>query len=626
MPANKKRKVLAKELELAREQLEYIDTSNFDASKLATFDRRKRIIDLYIEDKRTLKEISIITNSSVSEIKRIVKRFLTLNENGMPYGYSACIPHSPFKQYTKSSSEQGGNAGLFSHFLAKYPLIQEKLEDWALGNLMINGSVIRGKRYLRIYEAFRSLCQECGIDLEKNYPFTNTDGGLDAIRNYCILIKNLNPNKGVIVNYGDDAGRLYNISKINVDPTLLNRPYDVVELDGHKIDAQLIIEIINELGDVNDLLLSRIWILCLIDVISKAILGYSISLLHNYSSIDVLDCVGSALLKPEPQDTRYGLPCTEIKGCESRLFNVIKLDNAYAHTSPWVHEKLIEIGIQEIILNRPKRPRSNNIIERFYGTFEELSGHRLSSTTGSKPEDVRRRNPEKAALKHKVTLEVIEKAAQKAIAEYNSSPHSGLNGSTPLDYLKYCIQKEQDFIRQIPESDQDQSPFYMRKFPITIRGDLSIGKYPYIQFKGATYSSEVLKKSPELINKKATIEIDSRDIRFAKLFLENGHWLDKLIVERRWQYHPHTIRTRQALLRRYRDKKKSHLLNSSNPIESYFAEILDKSKKSKKHRNDLARLSRETEIPIHKLDNHKSTSTEVIPSDYKVTLNLISKY
>jgi transposase InsO family protein len=577
-----------------------------------------------MKDDNTLGEIYFLTGLSVSEIKRLVKRFLSEDRYGVALGYDACIPNISLKTYQRTTTDNSGTAGLFRQFLQKYPEIGNKLESWALGRTPINNCVIRGKYYLRIYEAFRSLCSEFGINVDCDYPFTNSDGGLSAVRNYCIEIKDQHPIRKATVDYGDQAGQLCTSAYYSEDTPLPLSPYDTAQLDGHRVDVELTVQITNQFGTIESLMLSRIWLIAVEDAASRAILGHSISLLHNYSSMDVLECIANSLLVTD-KEASYGLPSTEIEGCEYRLFNAIKFDNAFAHTSPWLQEKLIKIGIQEVITNRPGRPKSNALLERFFNTFEELTGHRLCITTGSNPKDPRRRSPDKAAKRMEVSLEILEKAFQMAIAHYNSSPHESLNGASPLEFLEYSMLKEHDFSRQVSIIDADKSPLFYRKYPVTVRGNLANGKYPYVQFKSATYTSESLRKHIDLINRKAKFEVNIKDIRFAKLYFEDGTFISDLVVEEKWRRHPHSIKTRQAILQHIRKNRKNFRLRSVNPVEELFATLLNERNKGRKSRNDLLRLSRETGITHIEKNSYPDTSFDTsIIQDHKVFIDKLS--
>jgi hypothetical protein len=65
------------------------------------------------------------------------------------------------------------------------------------------------------------------------------------------------------------------------------RAFEVVEFDGHKIDLRITVRVIDPFGFKTLLELTRIWILVLLDVASRAVIGYKIALSKEYNKDDV---------------------------------------------------------------------------------------------------------------------------------------------------------------------------------------------------------------------------------------------------------------------------------------------------------------------------------------------------
>ena len=604
-----------------------VDTSGFSPNKLKKFKQRKRALDLCISSSNTHKQISSMTGLSISEIKRVRSRAFKVSDTGIAYGYLACIPNLNLAGYTKKSALSSGYAGKFTLFLGENPKIKKELDAIALGKSTASHVAIRGKYYKRIHTSFIKMCIEAGIDTTWEYPFSNHDKGLGAIRNYCIKLKEQHFSQGAKVDYGDNAGKLAQSSMMQVGNHKAYRPYDVVQLDGHKIDTELTVKLLDEIGDIQYLPLSRIWILALVDVSSRVVLGYSISLYINYTLQDVQECIASSFRNPSSEGTP-GLPNTEIEECSNRIFDAIKLDNAYSHISAWLQESLIGFGVQEVVTNRPQRPRSNAIVERFFETFEETTTHQFPTTTGDNPKDPRKREPTRAAKKLVIQLEDIEVACQKAIERYNHCPHSSLNGRSPLEYLQFNINSHADFIRTISLYGHTTDFLFKRKFQVTIRGNKSQGHFPYIQFKCAKYTSTALRKSTDLIGRKATFETDITDIRTGKLFLDDGRFIDKLEVDKVWIAHKHSLKDRQTILKLARQKKIN--FDFSSPVPTFLEYLAERSLTSRKDRNAAIRVQRESGITskaeIEETLSNKNKHEESL-KEYKnkISINYISR-
>lgn len=565
-----------------------VDTSNFNSFKLKKYKQRKRALDLYLSSHFTLNEVSEMTRLSESEIKRIRKRALTQFEDGSYYGYLACIPNLNLKGYKRTNNIKKSGGGQFTFFLEQNPEIKFKLESWALGRSSPTHVAVRGRFYKRIYKCFRQLCIDKNINVATDYPFTNKDLGMGAVRNYCIKIKKEHFAQAAKVDFGDIPGRLC-INSTHTKPSIESlRPYDVVQLDGHKVDSEVSVKLLDEYGNTQYVPLSRVWLLTVIDTASRAVLGYYVSLSQNYTMEDVLGCIASALDCSE--DALLGLPTREIEECKGRLFNCIKFDNAYAQISTWLQEKLIDAGVQEVISNRASRPRSNAIVERFFRTLEEESIHQFPTTTGSHIKDPRRRNPLKAANELAIHLEDIENALKLTIEWYNNAPHTSLNGISPIEFLKYSVDQQSDLIRSLNEPGVSVNELFRRQFPLTIRGNKSQGHQPYIQFKSARYTSKGLIKCPDLIGQSAVFETDIRDIRKGSLFLTNGKFIDEVTVSQKWATHKHSLRDRIAITKLAREKKINY--GSCSPLIEYTDFLAERSLTSRKERNEYIRVGR----------------------------------
>jgi putative transposase len=534
-------------------------------------------------------------------LHRLANKALTLTPQGEPWGYFALIPGARINPYTRTASSESGKAGKFSQFLSKYPKIHQDLDDWALAKKAINGNIIRGRYFKTIWKAFTEKCEEEGVDTSRDYPFNNSDGGREAVRRYCNSVRKNNFIRGAAAEYGPEAGRLAaSASRGWKNSSIPLRPYDEVQLDGHRIDGLFSVHMQAEDGEYYTLLLSRIWLLVLIDCASRAELGYSISLEENYTIDDVLRCITHALvpwrtlvLPSERIGYRpgSGFPSGVIPACAWRAFNAIRFDNAYAQRSPWIQHQIIRHIGAEVITNRGKSPRSDTIVERFMRTFEELTFHKWPNTTGSSCTDVRRENPEKAAERFDINYEDLVFAADLGGATYNAQPHVFLNGRTPLDYLRYRIERNMDLIRKVDFRDENRVPLYYRKYKVTIRGSQKQGHLPYVQFQNSKYTNDCLIHSSNRIGTKAILSINIQDISFGELFDENGMSYGEVFPEARWRNRPYSLATKRALNKLIRKEKIS--ADSMNPIDDYQAYLTERAKLSRRQRNKLLKLQLE---------------------------------
>ena len=112
---------------------------------------------------------------------------------------------------------------------------------------------------------------------------------------------------------------------------------DVVEFDGHRLDVRLKVVVRDPLGFEQEFEIDRIWLLVIIDVWTRAVLGYHVSLNREYSRYDVIRTVEAAL---EPHRNRTftlpgvgygalgGFPSAKLPELGYATWRWFKLDNA----------------------------------------------------------------------------------------------------------------------------------------------------------------------------------------------------------------------------------------------------------------------------------------------------------
>lgn len=217
----------------------------------------------------------------------------------------------------------------------------------------------------------------------------------------------------------------------------------------------------------------------------------------------------------------------------------------------------------------------------------------MPSTTGSGPKDPRRKNSEKAALKFDIHLDEIEELASVLVAQYNCTPHSGIGGRSPLEYLGFLIEDAdaKDSIRRLPEAKRNNLRLLNYNTTRVVRGNVKKGKRPYLEFAGVRYQNAVLARNPELIGKRLSISVDPEDPRSLVAFLPSGAELGVLTAHGLWGRSPHTLKMRSAIgeLRR---KKLIHYTQTDDPIHIYLDFLAVKAQTSKSAARQYAATQR----------------------------------
>lgn len=560
--------------------------------KAARFRIRKRALDLYFEDSLSVRQIVKKCGISKPELYRIRDRALTIGEDGMPWGYRACIPGFHIKPYELKSNSSEARAGRVARFFSDHPELEELVCAWSLGKKSPDVGVVRGRQVARIWAAFEKACDEREIATEKR-------PSREAIRRKIARIRKRHYRRGIWLTQGKDAADIASTGGGNV-VKYTDIPYQRVQLDGHRLDALITVEVTDADGTQRDLPLERLWLLVVIDCASRAVLGYHISLASNYTADDVLDCIAHTL-KPWSSSSEVtarigykpgaGIPSGLSVNSTWRCFDSLALDNAMAHTSAWVQERIIRTVGCEINTGRPARALSRAIVERFFRTFEDESLHRWPSTTGSSPKDPRRNKAEKAAERLKVTLDDLENIADVTIANYNATPHKSLNGRTPLDYIRYFDEQALTMPRHLTANDRNTLPLYDREFCRRIAGDHRRGRRPYIVFMGAHYRSEALATLVDHIGDTVTLIVNVMDIRTVHAFLGDGTSIGSLTANDPWLRQPHSLRTRRAILKLIKAGELSR--ETHNPVGDHLKYLAGRARLTRRDRNKMLNAARE---------------------------------
>ncbi|TKC19266.1 hypothetical protein [Robertmurraya kyonggiensis] len=192
-------------------------------------------------------------------------------------------------------------------------------------------------------------------------------------------------NPGLAVkNFGADAEVLYNDSGVSNQNTILVRPFERVEFDGHKLDIKIAFKYTTIEGDEVVDVINRIWLLMVVDVATRVILGFNLVLDKEYSAADVMVCLRNAIMPwTAKKVTIPGLRISNGGGFASEripetayaVWDEISFDNAMenvARSVDNVMKKLVGCHVN-----------TGPVIEKLFHTLEETGFHRVTSTTGS---------------------------------------------------------------------------------------------------------------------------------------------------------------------------------------------------------------------------------------------------
>lgn len=581
--------------------------------KLEVFEQRCAAIALRASGS-SLSQMEEITGIKRTTFYRLARRANKVHPDGRIFGYRALVPRARVVSYTRKKAirflpgdHQGGGAGALTALLREYPVLHELIERKVFPRGS-RKSIEKKTLLLHIHRAFIEKCREIGLDQKMVYPF-NTDGlGYISLCKYIKKIKQKYPEKYASSNLDGNASASLRTGDGTNRPTLAL--LDRVECDAHKIDAAFCILVPNPFGNVLPRIISRLWVIVLIEVTSRAALGYHLSLRKECNQEDLVEAIKSSLsmwkpLKIDIAGVNYqnnaGFPSslrTEYVGACWREFSV---DGAKINLSAQTNSIMNDIVGAKVKLIDRRIPNDRPFVERFFRTLETNGFHRLPSTVGSGPADIRGLNPEASAVKYFIQLEHLQQLVDILIANYNATPHSGIGGRTPLEYFDYLAKNRTEPIKQADQHLVNE--IHSSRHIVTVRGSQKSGKRPYIQFCGVRYSSDFLRGKYSLVGKNITIVVNQADARVIRAFNENGESLGPLVAAPPWNDKPHTLTIRRAVLSAIAKGKIDS--NYSDPIMAYLDYLESKARKSKNASSEYLMFRK------HILDNQEALAEKV---------------
>ena len=579
-----------------------VDLDLLDEKNAARVKKRIQAVSDYIEGQ----PVGIISKQAAiprQEVYRLVTRCIQPHADGRIWGFRALLTACRISSYIRTAtidgarhSHQGGAAGALTMLFERFPAIQQAVD--ALFLKKVKDDLVQESRMpvKAIHKYFIDKCKEAGLTA-RHYPFNMNHRGRRALSSYLKRVFKSNLKQAVKARHGTDAARALASKEAGPD-SIVTRPFERVEFDGHRIDVMCTIDLPNPYGGTQRLVLERLWLLVIVDVKTRAILGYSLVLNSEYNAGDVLRCIKHALTPWTPMTLtipglKYtngsGLPSGVHAECAGALWDELWFDNAKANLAEAVKSNLSRVVGCAINAGPVKTPTRRPFIERFFQTLEENGFHRLPSTTGNGPKDPRRKNPEDAALRWNISYQHLVELIDVLIARYNAEPHSGLGYRSPLEMLEYFIVNEGCEFRSIPEQRRrDLALLHIRVWRC-IRGDVTQGKCPYIEFEGVRYYNDVLRHSPDLIGTRLSLLVDPDDLRCITAYLENGSEFGVLTAHGLWGRTPHTLTVRKAI-NNLRARKLIFYTDTQDPIRVYMDYLNKEAATSKSARAEATKL------------------------------------
>lgn len=549
------------------------------------FLRRKRAIELYLAGV-TETEIQLETGLSVPTVyKLIVHRCLSRDDTGQLMGWRGALPYYRIRGYERQRSikvgpDGHGTAGALGWLFASPQCqgIQARFDDriLALPKGLRAKHLSKKELFLWFIQELRSL----GLERSGQWPFNVERLGYVTILKYIDQVLSQHPSRQRLLLGGTDAQRKARAGDGSQRPVF--QCLERVECDAHKLDVRMVVMIPNPQGGWEPRKIHRLWVIVLIDVASRAVLGYHLSLKREVGAEDVLRAIKSALSPWQPKPLQFSaqayhdgaaLPSAHQPRYVGACWDQFSVDGAMANICAQVETSLKEVVGAQLIKPQDshsyasRRSRDDRpFIEAFFGRLAAGGFHRLAPTTASRPEHKHGYNPDQEAKAVQFQLEYAQELLDVLIANYNVTPHSGLGYRSPLAQLDHLYEHRKEPVRHALAQDVVRM-VGVRKL-CTLHGGAHSGRRPHFNFANARYSAEWLSQRADLLGQRLWLQIENEDdARWAVVSTQQGEFLGAVRAAPPWHLSPHTLYIRESI--RSLDKRRLlHLSQQADAVET----------------------------------------------------------
>lgn len=533
------------------------ETSLLDQADLALFQQRREALVAYLSG---LPTAAIASRFGIerTEVLRYLNRCVAIMGDGQIVGWAGILKGFRTQKPTRSkplsampSLSFGGYTGALSALFAAQPDVQFTLDRYLATGITPDGAKQGRVTSKKAHQVFLDLCR--GSGLGKNaWPFCVSRHGREAICEYVKQFFTANHERVASLQYGEECRQRSRRPGGQPEGPVALAPFEIVEADEHTADIIFAVGVRTPKG-IKYVPSRRMTLIVIADRFTNFILGWDIVVRRTISSSDFLRCIDHAsagqCLSNELQHALEATLSVEADAPELRLgFGSLFVDNALAHLSDTVADRVRAETGAAISFGAIRRPKRRSLVERVFGWMASNVFQQSPSTTGNSPTDTRRNQPERKAVKHQVTLEKLMEETSKAIARWNSTPTEANYGSSPTDQmLEYYAPGSGCLAPLGPPRPTLTPPLRVEVASATVRGSQKKGRLPRVSYASVEYGSPILATRWDLIGQAVTLHADPYDIFRIHAYTGDGRELGELVpLSSRWRY-PHSRELRRLL-------------------------------------------------------------------------------
>jgi putative transposase len=602
-----------------RRPLSLDDWPDVDARALpepgrSIFRARRTAVELYSKGGETLERVAAETGLHRAALFRLIDRALCPHPDGRLWGYRGLVPHTRVQAYERTATPRvlvhvkAGNAGVFAQLLQRHPSLAKQLREEATsGRVYLQASGRRG-RLAGLKAAvgrFHNACRELGLG-GGDYPLNQQDM---AVRTMARALRAaLDDN---FMRSARAAGtRIKPASALRRSTRAVLEAFDTVEYDAHKLDLRLKVVVEQDpLGGEHSFEIERLWLLAVIDVATRCVLGWSLGFGRECNRFDAIETIKRALVPSGvPEVTLPGLKlmrsggfvCQVLPQTQFACWRQIRLDNARAHLATTSLDVLCDSLGCTADFGPAYEPDDRPFIERFFGTLTTTLSRRLPGAIPPRSRQeqekiLQRLRDPKESIGLLVTAQELQELLEVTIWNYHGTPHSALGGLTPLEMMSrhvLGINRPAVRLRVLPALLRKQPALLHDPVSCVVRGQVARGEKPYITYMHVRYTSAQLARRPGLVGQSLRIHVDPQDLRQLVVTTGAGEMLDPLLASGTWREHRHSLWLRQAFFKAQRQRQ-LNFAAGQDPIEVFLTLRRKQAPKSKRAATDASRAEHE---------------------------------
>lgn len=362
-----------------------LDPSLIQPAWRQAYTRNTRIVRAMLAG-NTGQTVGQLEKVSKGRVSQLMNRCLGGDETQPPALRRGLVPHAI---HPHSESDDGYREGCFRKLLRNVPGLKLGLDQLVLDRLK-DRPFAGPLSPRRTHAEFKRLLANAGWPLDE-YPYTTVDMAYESLRRYMaerwqLMCQAKKARRGAYRKASPDRS--------------ISRIFERIEIDEHTIDCQtLSFEIEVPLAEsIPPMRLSRLTLLCAIDIVSDCVLGYYLAPTGHANHLDILSLLSLSLTASTPRKlttTQLTIPSDTgfpnwFDDIQLPAPNEIALDNAWCHHSERVEEFVVESLLAHLSFGRPASPTVRRCIETVFARVNADLCHQLPSTTGSSVTDPKR--------------------------------------------------------------------------------------------------------------------------------------------------------------------------------------------------------------------------------------------